>query len=133
MHDRVVLADVPGGEHPGDRALKARGAAHAAALADLETRPLRQLHVGRHAGADHHRVGRELEAAPGDHLGDPPVALEALELIAAMDGHAVRFQQPWKKRPTVAPKPRSSVLCSCITIVQRLPISVSDAATSQPM
>src|ERR1039458_2204705 len=35
VHDRVVFADVARGVHPGDRGLKARGAAHAPALTDL--------------------------------------------------------------------------------------------------
>ena len=39
----------------------------------------------------------------------------------------------WKNAPTVAPKPRSSVTSSCITIATLRPSAVSVAATSVAM
>ena len=119
---------------PASDADQARGAAHAAALADLEARPLGQLHVGHDAGADHDGIGRQLQAALRDDLRDAarrprsararPRRGPSRRALRAAPGRSVRRG---------APKLRSSVDFSCITIVQRLPSAVSDAATSQPM
>ena len=84
----LVLADVAGGEHPGRRTAQARVAQHAAALSDLEAGTLGEADVRRDAGADHDGLCRQLQAGAGDDLGDPLLALEALELVAAVDRHA---------------------------------------------
>src|SRR5207249_11110806 len=85
--------DVAGCEYAGRRALQLRWAAPAAALADPQSRPCRELHVGRDPGADHDRIRREFEPGPRDYLRHAAVALEALQLVATVHAHAVAFEQ----------------------------------------
>ena len=68
-----------------------------------------------------------------DHLGDASIALEALELVAGVEGHAVRFEQLLEE----ASGARAEVAFERHLLLHhdraRLPIIVSDAATSQAM
>ncbi len=64
-----------------------------------QARLLRELHVGGDAGADHDRVRRQLQPVPGDDLRHAAIALEALQLVAAVDRHAVRFEQLLEEAP----------------------------------
>jgi hypothetical protein len=74
------------------------------ALADREARALREPDIGRHARPDHDRVRGELEPSPAHHLADAPIALEALELVVAVDAHAVRFEQVLEEAPDTLPE-----------------------------
>ena len=58
---------------------------------------------------------------------------EALELLAAVDLDAVRFEHALQVAADALAEAAFEVTCSCITIVQRLPSHASEAATSQPM
>jgi hypothetical protein len=58
-----------------------------------------ELHVRRHAGADPDRFGRQLETAARDHALDALGAVEALELVLAVHGHAVRSEQLFEEAP----------------------------------
>ena len=120
---------------PGDGALEAGRAAHAARLPELEPGSAGERHVRHHADAGHDEVALELEPALRHHLGHAlAVALEALQLLAAVHGHPVLLQHVLEEAPTFSPKSGSKVTSSIITMVQSTPCAaVSDAATSQPM
>ena len=61
-------------------------------------------------------------------------ALERRQLLAAEHLYPVRDEQRRRTNgPTSSPKVRESATPSSITIVQAVPIAVSEAATSQPM
>ena len=68
------------------------------------------------------------------HRLDPAVALEGLELLAAVDLDArATSSSSWNQRPASSPKVRESATSSIITIVHLAPLAVSEAATSVPM
>src|ERR1700727_1252787 len=90
---RLEFADVAGRENSRHAALQARAAPHSPTLADLQAGALWELYVRPDPGADHDRVGRQLEAAARNPALDALLAVEALELVAGVHGHAVRFEQ----------------------------------------
>ncbi len=128
----------PAANTPGRRALQARGAAHASALADLQAglaaraaRRASRPAPTTTASAASSRPPRVMTFATRPRPVGRPRSARARRRRGP-SRRALRAA-PGRSAPTRAPKPRSSVTCSCITIVQLLPIIVSDAATSQPM
>src|SRR6185312_15506960 len=94
---RVVFADVPGRVDALDGGLKAGAAADSTSLADREPRSAGERDVGGDTRAHDHGFGVECEAAAGDDARDALLALEALELVAAVDPHAVLPEQLLKE------------------------------------
>src|SRR5207248_541434 len=86
-------AGVARGEHAGRRAFEPRRTTHPAPLADLQAGALGKGDVGCDAGTDHDRVGVEPQTRARDHARDMAVSLEALELVLAVHGDAVLFEQ----------------------------------------
>ena len=133
VHHAVVLADVAGGVDARRRALEPGAALHAARLADLEPGGLRQRHV---------RASRRSPITTMSHSSSSPpfvttlrhplaVALEALELVAAVDLDAVLLEHALEEPADLLAERRSKVTSSCITIAHFTPCAaVSDAATS---
>ena len=63
MDDALVLGDVAGGEDPRHRVSSRESTRDPAPLAELEAGAAGEHHVGHRAGADHDRIGLELEPA----------------------------------------------------------------------
>ena len=81
-------------------ALQPRRALHAALVADRKACRLRQGHVGTHADPDDHEVAVELEPALRHHLRDTlAVALEVVDLLAAVDAHPVLLERVLEVAP----------------------------------
>ena len=88
----LVFADVARREDPRHRALQKRRAAHAAAVSDVESRLIGERDLRCHSCTDDDAFGVYLQTSARDHTLHAAVALEALELVAAVDDDAVLFQ-----------------------------------------
>ena len=98
-----VAAAVPGREDPRDRGLEAGVADDP--VADLEPGPAGEHRVGPDAGADHHRVAVDRQAALGQDRGHPLVALERGNRLAGDDLDPA--SRPAARGRTARPRRRS--------------------------